>query len=87
MFTITLNTEGFETLKYEIKKELASELKDILSSQAEVLTRSEAAQFLKISKPTLDKLVAKEVVPFMILGDQKRFIKSDLLNIGRSGAL
>ena len=27
MFTITLNTEGFETLKYEIKKELASELK------------------------------------------------------------
>jgi len=87
MFTITLNTEGFETLKYEIKKELASELKDILSSQAEVLTRGEAAQFLKISKPTLDKLVAKKEVPFMILGDQKRFIKSDLLNIGRSDAL
>ena len=49
--------------------------------------QAEAAQFLKISKPTLDKLVAKEVVPFMILGDQKRFIKSDLLNIGRSDAL
>ena len=50
MFTITLDTEGFETLKYEIKNELASELKDIFSSQEEVLTRSEAAQFLKISK-------------------------------------
>ena len=87
MFTTTLTTEGFETLKYEIKKELASELKDIFSSQEEVLTRGEAAQFLKISKPTLDKLVAKKVVPFMILGDQKRFIKSDLLNIGRSDAL
>ena len=87
MFTITLNTEGFETLKYEIKKELASELKDILSSQEEVLTRGEAAQFLKISKPTLDKLVAKKEVPFMMLGDQKRVIKSDVLNIGRSDAL
>ena len=84
MFTTTLTTEGFETLKYEIKKELASELKDILSSQAEVLTRSEAAQFLKISKPTLDKLVAKKEIPYMILGDQKRFVKSDLLNLGRN---
>ncbi len=87
MFTTTLTTEGFETLKYEIKKELASELKDILSSQEEVLTRGEAAQFLKISKPTLDKLVAKKEVPFMMLGDQKRVIKSDVLNIGRSDAL
>ena len=84
MFTTTLTTEGFETLKYEIKKELASELKDILSSQAEVLTRGEAAQFLKISKPTLDKLVARKEIPYMILGDQKRFIKSDLLNLGKN---
>ena len=84
MFTITLDTEGFETLKYEIKKELASELKDILSSQEEVLTRGEAAQFLKISKPTLDKLVARKEIPYMILGDQKRFIKSDLLNLGKN---
>ena len=84
MFTITLDTEGFETLKYEIKNELASELKDIFSSQEEVLTRGEAAQFLKISKPTLDKLVAKKEIPYMILGDQKRFIKSDLLNLGKN---
>ena len=84
MFTTTLTTEGFETLKYEIKKELASELKDILSSQEEVLTRGEAAQFLKISKPTLDKLVARKEIPYMILGDQKRFVKSDLLNLGRN---
>ena len=84
MFTITLNTEGFETLKYEIKNELASELKDIFSSQEEVLTRGEAAQFLKISKPTLDKLVTKKEIPYMILGDQKRFIKSDLLNLGKN---
>ena len=73
MFTITLNTEGFETLKYEIKKELASELKDILSSQAEVLTRSEAAEFLKISKPTLYKLINSNSIPFIKIGDQKRF--------------
>jgi excisionase family DNA binding protein len=50
----------------------------------EVFNRSEAAQFLKISKPTLDKLVARKEIPYMILGDQKRFIKSDLLNLGKN---
>ena len=59
----------------------------IIPSDLSEISLKQYQKFLKISKPTLDKLVAKEVVPFMILGDQKRFIKSDLLNIGRSDAL
>jgi len=81
--TLDLNDEFIEQFVNKIRPELIAVQPEV----EEVFNRSEAAQFLKISKPTLDKLVAKEVVPFMILGDQKRFIKSDLLNIGRSDAL
>ena len=81
--TLDLNDEFIEQFVSKIRPELTA----VQPEAEEVFNRSEAAQFLKISKPTLDKLVAKEVVPFMILGDQKRFIKSDLLNIGRSDAL
>ena len=81
--TLDLNDEFIEQFVNKIQPKLIA----FQPEAEEVFNRSEAAQFLKISKPTLDKLVAKEVVPFMILGDQKRFIKSDLLNIGRSDAL
>lgn len=81
--TLDLNDEFIEQFVNKIRPELTA----VQPEAEEVFNRSEAAEFLKISKPTLDKLVAKEVVPFMMLGNQKRFIKSDLLNIGRSGAL
>jgi hypothetical protein len=76
--TLDLNDEFIEQFVNKIRPELTA----VQPEAEEVFNRSEAAQFLKISK-----LVAKGVVPFMILGDQKRFIKSDLLNIGRSDAL
>ena len=81
--TLDLNDEFIEQFVNKIRPELTA----VQPEAEEVFNRSEAAEFLKISKPTLDKLVTKGVVPFMILGDQKRFIKSDLLNIGRSDAL
>ena len=81
--TLDLNDEFIEQFVNKIQPKLIA----FQPESEEVFNRNQAAQFLKISKPTLDKLVAKGVVPFMILGDQKRFIKSDLLNIGRSGAL
>ena len=81
--TLDLNDEFIEQFVNKIRPELTA----VQPEAEEVFNRSEAAEFLKISKPTLDKLVAKGEVPFMILGDQKRFIKSDLLNIGRSDAL
>ena len=81
--TLDLNDEFIEQFVNKIRPELTA----VQPEAEEVFNRSEAAQFLKISKPTLDKLVAKKEVPFMMLGDQKRVIKSDVLNIGRSDAL
>jgi len=81
--TLDLNDEFIEQFVNKIRPELTA----VQPEAEEVFNRSEAAQFLKISKPTLDKLVARKEIPYMILGDQKRFIKSDLLNIGRSDAL
>ena len=77
---LELNDEFIEQFINKIRPELTA-----FQPQAEeVFNRSEAAEFLKISKPTLDKLVAKNEIQYMMLGDQKRFIKSHLLNIGRS---
>ena len=78
--TLDLNDEFIEQFVNKIRPELTA----VQPEAEEVFNRSEAAQFLKISKPTLDKLVAKKEIPYMILGDQKRFVKSDLLNLGRN---
>mgnify|MGYP001061123374 CR=1 FL=1 len=78
--TLDLNDEFIEQFVNKIRPELIAVQPEV----EEVFNRSEAAQFLKISKPTLDKLVARKEIPYMILGDQKRFIKSDLLNLGKN---
>ena len=78
--TLDLNDEFIEQFVNKIRPELTA----VQPEAEEVFNRSEAAQFLKISKPTLDKLVARKEIPYMILGDQKRFIKSDLLNLGKN---
>jgi excisionase family DNA binding protein len=45
----------------------------------EVLTPKEAADFLKISLPTLYQLKARNKIPFGKVGGQLRFIKSELV--------
>jgi excisionase family DNA binding protein len=78
--TLDLNDEFIEQFVNKIQPKLIA----FQPESEEVFNRNQAAQFLKISKPTLDKLVAKKEIPYMILGDQKRFVKSDLLNLGRN---
>ena len=78
--TLDLNDEFIEQFVNKIRPELTA----VQPEAEKVFNRSEAVEFLKISKPTLDKLVSKNQIPFFFLGDQKRFIKSHLLNIGRS---
>ena len=78
--TLDLNDEFIEQFVNKIQPKLIG----FQPESEEVFNRNQAAQFLKISKPTLDKLVAKKEIPYMILGDQKRFVKSDLLNLGRN---
>lgn len=45
----------------------------------DVLTVSEAAEFLRISRPTLVELVAQGVLPGRKLGNQWRFYKQSLI--------
>jgi len=80
MFNFNIDDEAFKAFKYE----LISEVKKELTFQEEIFKTSEAAEFLKISKPTLYKLINSNCIPFIKIGDQKRFRKSDLLNLGKN---
>ena len=80
MFNFNIDDEAFKAFKYE----LISEVKKELIFQEEIFKTSEAAEFLKISKPTLYKLINSNSIPFIKIGDQKRFRKSDLLNLGKN---
>ena len=80
MFNFNTDDEAFKAFKYE----LISEVKKELTFQEEIFKTSEAAEFLKISKPTLYKLINGNSIPFIKIGDQKRFRKSDLLNLGKN---
>ena len=80
MFNFNIDDEAFKAFKYE----LISEVKKELTFQEEIFKTSEAAEFLKISRPTLYKLINSNSIPFIKIGDQKRFRKSDLLNLGKN---
>ena len=80
MFNFNIDDEAFKAFKYE----LISEVKKELTFQEEIFKTSEAAEFLKISEPTLYKLINGNSIPFIKIGDQKRFRKSDLLNLGKN---
>ena len=80
MFNFNKDYEAFKAFKYE----LISEVKKELTFQEEIFKTSEAAEFLKISKPTLYKLINGNSIPFIKIGDQKRFRKSDFLNLGKN---
>ena len=80
MFNFNIDDEAFKAFKYE----LISEVRKELTFQEEIFKTSEAAEFLKISKPTLYKLINGNSIPFIKIGDQKRFRKSDLLNLGKN---
>ncbi len=83
MFNFNIDDEAFKAFKYE----LISEVKKELTFQEEIFKTSEAAEFLKISRPTFNNLVKNNKIPYFTVGTQKRFTKSDLLKMGRSDTL
>lgn len=52
----------------------------------EVLTRAEAAEFLRCSLPQLGRLVRLQGLPFHVLGDSRRFLRAELLAWLTSGS-
>lgn len=53
---------------------------------SEVMTRAEAAGFLRVSLATLDRLVREDGLPFHRVGDCKRFTRGELLEWLTSGS-
>jgi|TARA_B110000503_G_C7157413_1_gene417953 excisionase family DNA binding protein len=80
MFQFTIDQDAYKLFKYEI----ISEFKKEFVIQDEILNSSEAAAFLKITAPTLNKYVNNGQIPHFMVGDNKRFRRSDLLNLGKS---
>jgi excisionase family DNA binding protein len=52
----------------------------------EVMTRAEAAEFLRCSLPQLDRLIRLQGLPFHVLGDSRRFLRSELISWLTSGS-
>lgn len=54
-------------------------------STREVMSRAEAAEFLRCSLPQLDRMVRLQSLPFHLLGDSRRFLRSELIGWLRGG--
>ena len=80
MFQFTIDQDAYKLFKYEI----ISEFKKEFVIQDEILNSSEAAAFLKITAPTLNKYVNNGQIPHFMVGYNKRFRRSDLLNLCKS---
>ena len=53
-------------------------------NQDEFLTTFEAARLLKVDEKTIRQLAANKELPSLKVGRQFRFVKSELLNLGKS---
>ncbi len=71
-----------ETVKEELKP-LITLLKHEKTKEDKLLTRKEAAEFLKISNTTLYTLDKTQVLPARRLNGKVLYLKSDLLNFDR----
>lgn len=52
----------------------------------ELLDREEAARFLRVSLGTLDRATRDQGLPFLLVGDARRFVKADLIVWARGRA-
>lgn len=70
----------------ELKEIIITEIKnliDSLNSEDFLFTQTEAANFLKISVPTLIEWRTKKIVPFIQIGRKILFKRHELLNISK----
>lgn len=71
-----------ETISHEIlqlKELIGSSIHSPPADYNEILTASQAADLLGISKVTLNKIIKSRLLPFITVGKRKRFKRSDLI--------
>ncbi len=66
--------------------EAVREALDSREAEPELLDREEAARFLRCSLGTLDRATREQSLPFLLVGDARRFVKADLIVWGRERA-
>ena len=81
MINTTVDIKEFNALIDERIKEHIKSYKQNWND--DILTEDEACEFLKISRPTLHKLRKEGKVKYMKVGKGFRYLRSDLLNIGK----
>jgi len=47
----------------------------------EIFTKKEAAAYLKVSIPTIDRWMKKRIIPYSKIGGKVLFQKKDLINL------
>ena len=82
---VTLTKGELRALVAEAVAEALDEGRSERPTPAEVMTRSEAASFLRCSLGQLDRLVRDAGLPWHRMGDSKRFFRSDLAGWLRNG--
>ena len=79
---MSLDSALRETIAPLIRETVADAVLELLDGRQQgaspVLTRTEAAAYLKCSLTTLDKLTRRNGLPCHLLGDSRRFIASEL---------
>ena len=81
MINTTIDIKQFNALIDERIKEHIESCKQNWND--DILTENEACKFLKTSRPTLLKLRKEGKVKYMKVGKGFRYLRSDLLNIGK----
>ena len=84
MLTYQLRSE--EDLKQMFRDIISEVVQEFLkpnTTETELLTRKEAAAFLKISLPTLAQYTKEQIVPGRRCGNKVLYRKNDLLNSGK----
>ena len=83
---VLLTPEQLRKLMVEAVADALAELAPGSAPPSEVMTRAEAAAFLRCSLATLDRLCREEALPFHRLGDCRRFNRGELLEWLTSGS-
>lgn len=83
---VLLTPEQLRKLMLEAVADALAEVSPGSAPPSEVLTRSEAASFLRCSLATLDRLCREEALPFHRLGDCRRFTRAELLEWLQAGS-
>jgi excisionase family DNA binding protein len=70
-----------------VREAVADALTDLAPSEGprDLMTRAEAAAFLRCSLAQLDLLARRDGLPFHLLGDSRRFVRRELLEWLTSG--